>query len=71
MKEEKLIDENQLAELTGLAVRTLQAWRYRGDGPPYMKLGSAVRYRLSDVEEWLEKNTFHSTTEASVAKQSR
>lgn len=48
--EELLITEDQLSERSGVATRTLQDWRFTGErGPKYVKLGGAVRYRLSDV----------------------
>ncbi len=30
--------------------RTLERWRWLGQGPAYLKLGAAVAYRLDDVE---------------------
>ena len=30
--------------------RTLERWRWLGQGPAYLKLGSVVVYRLEDVE---------------------
>jgi predicted DNA-binding transcriptional regulator AlpA len=33
-------------------VRTVYWWNQTGAGPPRMKLGRAVRYRLADVEQW-------------------
>ena len=53
---ETLLNENELAELTGLAVGTLQQWRCTKNGPPYLKLGRAVRYRASDVLQWLDSS---------------
>jgi len=35
--------------------------RYRGTGPKFIKRGSRVLYRWSDVLEWLERNTFQRT----------
>ena len=46
-----LIDEKELARLTGIKPATLAKWRATGEGPPYFKLG--CRYRLSAVEQWL------------------
>ena len=45
---------DQLAERLGLAPITVETWRKRGKGPPYVRLGRAVRYRISDVEAWAE-----------------
>lgn len=30
--------------------RTLERWRYSGQGPAFLKLGGRVLYRLADVE---------------------
>lgn len=50
----QLIDIGQLAEITGLSRPTL--WRHNDAGliPPGMKIGRAVRWRLADVEHWIE-----------------
>jgi len=47
------IGEGEVARLLGVSVRTLQAWRQIGDGPPYFKLTrharGRVRYSRSQV----------------------
>lgn len=50
----RFLNETEVAEYAGLAVRTLQGWRVRGAGPPFKKLGGAVRYDRRDVEHWLD-----------------
>jgi hypothetical protein len=30
--------------------RTLEGWRWAGEGPKYLKLGGRVVYRLEDIE---------------------
>lgn len=50
----KLLTERQVAELLEVSIRTLQAWRMQNDGPPYIKVGFAVRYDPADLEEWLQ-----------------
>lgn len=52
----------QAAELLGLKRTTLEAWRCRGGGPQFIKLGRAVRYRQADLEEWIESRTRTSTS---------
>jgi len=44
----------EVAEVLGKPARTLRQWRYRGDGPRYIKVGLNVRYRPRDVERWIE-----------------
>jgi hypothetical protein len=46
------LNETQLAKRWNLSARTLQRWRWANVGPPYLKLGGRVVYRLGDVEEW-------------------
>ena len=60
---EPLLNERQVAEITGMSVRSLQTWRLRGGGPPYVKLGTAVRYRRGDIHAWLQCNLRSSTSD--------
>ena len=46
-----------VAERCGLTVQALALMRHEGNGPTYIKLGRRVRYRMSDVEAWLDANT--------------
>ena len=49
----KLLSERELSEYSGIAVRTLQSWRLRWDqGPPFRKLGGAVRYDVQLFDAW-------------------
>lgn len=48
-----LVAESGAAAHIGRPVRTLQQWRYRGEGPPYIKVGGRVRYSLRDLDAWL------------------
>lgn len=41
------------AEYVGLSVHTLNGLRYRGGGPAYFKLGSAVIYSIDQLDKWL------------------
>jgi predicted site-specific integrase-resolvase len=53
----RLLKESDAADLLDVSVRTLQAWRLRGAGPPYVNVGRKVRYRLRDINWWLGVNT--------------
>ena len=50
----KLLTTKQLAEYLGIAISTILQYRMEGRGPQYIKLGHLVRYRIEDVEQWLE-----------------
>jgi len=51
-----LVDESRLA-MRRVSRSTLQAWRYRGRGPRYIKIGRLIRYRNADVDAFLAVNT--------------
>ncbi len=55
------LDSNQAATYLGLKRTTLEAWRCRGDGPKFAKLGRAVRYRQSDLDTWIESRIRENT----------
>jgi hypothetical protein len=54
---EALLLEVHAARFLSLSVRTLQAWRCKGEGPAYVRAGRAVRYRRGDLLLWIEANT--------------
>ena len=51
---ENLLNEHDVARITGLSVASVRRWRLLRQGPPYLKIGSAVRYRREHVASWLE-----------------
>jgi hypothetical protein len=46
-------DEDEQAARIEKSKRTLQDWRMRGIGPPYVKVGQTVLYPIDDEEKWL------------------
>lgn len=48
-----------------LSHRTLEDWRLKGQGPRFVKWGRTVRYRLSDLTDFLSGESFSNTGEAS------
>ncbi|MDO9502718.1 AlpA family transcriptional regulator [Falsiroseomonas sp.] len=44
------MNQRELAARWGMSVRTLERWRFLRQGPPFLKLGGRVAYRLDDVE---------------------
>jgi excisionase family DNA binding protein len=43
-----------LAEYLGVPEQTIYQWRTKGYGPPGRRVGKYVKYRVADVERWLE-----------------
>jgi hypothetical protein len=50
------MDGAALSEMLGIPPGTLANWRYQGTGPRFYRVGRHVRYKLSDVLDWLETN---------------
>ena len=52
----------ELARRWKLSPRTLERWRWTGEGPQFVKLGGRVVYRLEDVEAFEMENVRTSTS---------
>lgn len=50
----QLLNEKQAAALLGLSLSTLQQRRFKGQQPPYLKIGKSVRYDLADLITFAE-----------------
>ena len=50
------LTEADAAARLGLKVATLRAWRHQGKGPTFVRLGRAIRYLASDIDEFLRLN---------------
>jgi excisionase family DNA binding protein len=59
-----LLNQTQAAEVLAVQPRTMESWRCRGGGPPFVRVGRRVRYRLKDLQAWIEGRTYRSTTDA-------
>jgi len=67
----ELLDNEQTAAMLGIKPNTLEIWRLKGKGPPFVKLGatkqSPVRYERAEVARWLREQSFTSTSGYSPA----
>jgi hypothetical protein len=52
-----LLTEVAAAKFLNVSTRTLQAWRMKDQGPAYIKVGRAIRYRSDDLLAYVEANT--------------
>lgn len=60
-----LMTRQEVADHFGIPKRFLEISAIRGDGPPMVKIGRLVRYRPSDIRQWLDEHTVTSTAAAS------
>jgi predicted DNA-binding transcriptional regulator AlpA len=51
---ETLLNEHEVARITGLSVASVRRWRLLRQGPKYIKIGAAVRYKPEDISAWIE-----------------
>lgn len=53
----ELLTPRELAKMLRIAERTVERWRESQvqSGPPFVQVGGVVRYRRSDVEQWLKE----------------
>jgi hypothetical protein len=56
------VTEADAAARLGLKVATLRAWRHRGRGPVFVRLGRAIRYLTVDIDDFLHANRHGSPT---------
>ncbi len=57
LKEEvRLLRRAEVEEQFGIPVRFLELAVSRGDGPPIVRLGRSVRYRVCDVYNWINRS---------------
>lgn len=55
MGSDPLINTARAAEVCGLSISTLITFRCRGKGPPFFRMGRAIRYRFSEVEAFRDR----------------
>lgn len=63
LDDETLYDELVISKNLDCEQKTLQSWRSRGGGPPFVKIGRLVRYRGSDIKHWIASRTVRSTSD--------
>jgi hypothetical protein len=58
-----LLTVQEVATLLRCSVSSLNKWRLFGNGPTFIKVGSRVRYRLSDIALWVARESRNSTSQ--------
>lgn len=57
-----LLTQEELCSYLGKSKAWAERARLEGNGPPYVKLGRTPRYRLSELEDWIDSNSRKSTS---------
>jgi predicted DNA-binding transcriptional regulator AlpA len=73
MGDQRVLTEQEAAQFIRVTVHALRAWRWRkeSDGPPFVKMGSCVRYRTRDLEAYLESHAVSHTKSGNVQPRGR
>jgi predicted DNA-binding transcriptional regulator AlpA len=53
----ELMTEKECAEFLRLSTHNLRARRSNKQGPPYKKIGGAVRYDTAEVRAWVDSHS--------------
>ena len=65
--QEEFLSTKDVATRWKVSTQSLNRWRLLLCGPPYVQLGKAVRYKLSDILEF-ERNGLHKPIPRAVAE---
>ena len=68
MEPQILMNEKQAAKRLGVGDKCLQAWRVKGGGPVFLKVGRLVRYTQTDLDAWLSTRRRESTSDTGGAR---
>ena len=56
----------EAADYLRLSQRTLERLRVSGLGPKFVKCGRSIRYRQTDLDQWIASRVVRSTSEVEV-----
>lgn len=65
----QFLHQTELASRWHISPKTLERWRWLGEGPPFHKIRGRVLYKLADIEAYETDNVRHRTGESSAALQ--
>ena len=64
----KHLNQVELSRRWSLSPRTLERWRWLGQGPQFLKVGGRVVYRIEDIEAYEAAQLRTSTVRASSTR---
>jgi hypothetical protein len=54
--EKRYLTAKETAQLLNTSPGVLANWRYRGEGPPYYRVGKKkILYSIEEAENWIQK----------------
>lgn len=59
----ELLTTREAARVLKTRPSCLENWRWKGQGPRYIKVGRMVRYRPEDLASWVEERSRRSTSD--------
>lgn len=66
--DEEYLDPRAAAAHCGLSRRWMELARHIGNGPPFVRVTPRmIRYRRSDLDQWMRERTHRSTSEYATA----
>ncbi len=54
VRDGELLKIDQVANLLKVSVGCMRAWRIKGEGPPAIRIGTALRWDPAEVDNWLD-----------------
>ena len=65
---EQFLNQVRLADRWQISPRTLERWRWTGEGPAFVKIGGRVVYRIADVEAYENGRRCDSTLQSTALR---
>lgn len=60
---ERMSTVDEVAQYLKVPIATLYRWRALGTGPPSIRIGKHIRYRMGDVRDWVQTRYVEEDTE--------
>jgi predicted DNA-binding transcriptional regulator AlpA len=58
----RLLNNEEAAEILNISANTLNVLRSKGQGPRYIKVSGSIRYYENDIEEYIRNNSIDPAT---------
>ena len=61
LENSQLLNDKQVAKLTGRALQTIRNDRFNRTGISYVRVGRSIRYKVQDVLDFIKRNRIETT----------